>query len=98
MSATSPGQAFGRMVRLVRKVEGTGDLEQALIGRVIELGIQVRDVSGKVPPGQARTFVCDLLYREGSPLGREAKDFVERRLAAANNPHLGNPFLEPEAR
>jgi ABC-2 type transport system permease protein/sodium transport system permease protein len=54
--------------------------EEPLQSGALALGIRVREVG----PGPAHLYVCDVLYLRDSIEGLAAKEYVERRLAAAN--------------
>ncbi|HKB41134.1 MAG TPA: ABC transporter permease subunit, partial [Gemmataceae bacterium] len=62
------------------------DLEGALLANQIDLGVRVVEVPPREGTNFDRYYVCTLLYLEGSPRSHEAREHVERCLAAANNP------------
>src|SRR5262249_38156497 len=61
------------------------DLEAALGKNDIDLGIRIDEPAISRRSTFDKFYVCTLLYLEGSPRSREAKERVEECLAAANN-------------
>jgi ABC-type Na+ efflux pump permease subunit/membrane protease YdiL (CAAX protease family) len=74
------------------------DVQEALLEGKIDVGIQVHGLRASTHPKQAQTLLCELMYLEASSRGRAAKEYVERRLDAANLPFLVHPLLVPEER
>jgi ABC-2 type transport system permease protein/sodium transport system permease protein len=61
------------------------EVERAVLVGRIDLGVRIAD-AGKAAPGQPRS--CRLIYLQGSARSREAADYVERLLAAAQRGYL----------
>ncbi len=75
-------------------------LEEAVRNRQIDLGVRLLDPAPGVRwwPGRDRYLVCELVYLESSVSGREAREHVERLLAAANNAQLAQRLEVPGVR
>jgi ABC-2 type transport system permease protein/sodium transport system permease protein len=63
------------------------DVEAALASGEIHLAVRIRDPQER---GRDLAYWCDLYYLENSAIGLEVKEYVERRLAAANDEQLYN--------
>src|SRR5262249_4180290 len=64
------------------------DLKSALRTNAIDLGIRVAEPPLSRTSHFDKHYVCTILYLEGSPRSPDAKELVERCLAAANNRSL----------
>jgi sodium transport system permease protein len=76
------------------------DLRELLRSQQLDLAVQlVEQPTAKADWGPDRWIVCEILYLEDSPRSREAKEYVERCLAAANDRSLwGRPKPLPVQR
>ncbi|MBI1913842.1 MAG: ABC transporter permease subunit [Planctomycetes bacterium] len=83
-----------------RTGEPPSDLRQLLQEKQIDLAVHLTEQdTARAERGPDRWFVCEILYLEDSPRSRDANEYVERCLAAANERTLwGRPKPQPAPR
>src|SRR5262245_40192125 len=94
--AVPPDRKAENLLRFTEYI--TVNVEEALRKNDIDLGVRVEE--GLLPRGAEfdGCYICTLFYLEGSPRSRDAKELVERCLAAANNQSLVRQLIHQPVR